>query len=184
MTEELVVQARRGDHAAFERLAAASIDRLYAIAQRVLRDSTAAEDAVQECLFRAWRDLRALREPSRWEAWLYRLLLNCCRDEQRRTQRGPVTIELARVDRGGEEAGLRAIEGRDEVERGFRGLSVDHRMVLALHFYLDLRPTEIADLLGIAEGTASSRIHYAGRALRAVLDSETRTSSRATGSAE
>lgn len=184
MTEELVVQARRGDHAAFERLAAASIDRLYAIAHRVLRDSTAAEDAVQECLFRAWRDLRALREPSRWDAWLYRLLLNCCRDEQRRALRRPVTIELAHVDGAGEESSIRAIEGRDEVERGFRSLSVEHRMVLSLHFYLGLRPTEIADLLGIAEGTVGSRIHYAGRALRAVLESDMRTSSRAAGGAE
>ena len=89
MTTELVLRARDGDHEAFERLAAASIDRLHAIAWRVLRDPAAAEDAVQDCMVRAWRDLRALRDPDRWDAWLYRLLLNACRDEQRRSRRRP-----------------------------------------------------------------------------------------------
>jgi RNA polymerase sigma-70 factor, ECF subfamily len=172
---ELVERARRGDHAAFEQLAAASIDRLYAIAARVLREQAAAEDAVQEALLSAWRDIRALRDSSRWDAWLYRLLLNSCRDEQRRRWRRPVSVgpasrELASI---GDEMG--AVERRDELERGLRRLTVDHRMALTLHFYLDMRPREIADLLGIPEGTATSRIHYGSRALRAALEPEART---------
>jgi RNA polymerase sigma-70 factor (ECF subfamily) len=182
--ENLVVRARGGDHAAFERLAGASIDRLYAVAWRVLRDAPAAEDAVQDCLLRAWRDLRALRDPTRWEAWTYRLLLNACRDQGRRVRRRPVTVEISAIDAIGDGDPAPAVERRDELERGLRRLTVEHRMVLALHFYLGLRPVEIAELLGIAEGTANSRIHYAGRALRAALESDSRAPSRATGGAE
>jgi len=173
MTNDLVHRARLGDHAAFERLAAASIDRLFALAARVLRDHAAAEDAVQEALFHAWRDLRALRDASRWEAWLYRLLLNACRDEQRRRQRRPVAI-MDLSDQAAASDDVDAVAQRDELERGLRHLSVEHRMALAMHFYLDMRPGEIADLLGIPEGTVVSRIHYGSRALRAAVEADLR----------
>jgi len=184
MTTELVIQARSGDHEAFDRLAAMSIDRLYAIAQRVLRDSVAAEDAVQECLLRAWRDMRALRDPERWDAWLYRLLLNACRDEQRRLRRRPLVVQIdpERVIEGRDMS--TEIIRRDELDRGFRKLSVDHRMVLAMHFYLGLRPGQIARLLGIPEGTATSRLHYGGRALREALEHDGVIAAASTGGLE
>jgi RNA polymerase sigma-70 factor (ECF subfamily) len=161
-----------------------SIDRLYAVATRVLRDRTAAEDAVQECLLRAWRDLRALRDPSRWNAWLYRLLLNATRDEQRRAGRRLATIDVGIIDRAGAgDVGTQVVV-RDQVERGFRRLSLEHRMVLALHFYLGLRPAEIAAMLGIPEGTATSRIHYGSRALRSALESDLRTATDHAGAVE
>jgi RNA polymerase sigma-70 factor (ECF subfamily) len=175
VTEELVVRARNGDQEAFERLAAAAVDRLSAIAFRVLRDTASAEDAVQECLIRAWRDLRALRDPARWDAWLYRLLLNACRDEQRRMRRRPVAVALLGNDVADARDEIVRIDRRDEVERGLRGLSVDHRMTLAMHYYLGLRPTEIARLLGVPEGTISTRLHYGNRALRAALDAGARS---------
>lgn len=172
MSEDLVQRAQHGDRAAFETLASGAVNRLYAVARRVLRDPVAAEDAVQECLFRAWRDLRALRDPARFDAWLYRLLLNACRDEQRRIGRRPVQVGL------GERAGLSVdggpseVDRRDELERGFSRLSAEHRMVLVMHHYLGLRMREIADLLGIPEGTAVSRLHYGARALRVALEPE------------
>ena len=61
MTTELVERAQRGDHEAFDALAAAAYHRLYAIARRILRDGYAAEDAVQDALIRAWRDLTGAR---------------------------------------------------------------------------------------------------------------------------
>ena len=182
MTFDLAARAKAGDHGAFERLAAGSIDRLYAVACRVLRDPTAAEDAVQDCLVRAWRDLRALRDAERWDAWLYRLLLNACRDEQRRAQRRPVTVAVDRVDPPGTAAEVEAVVRRDELERGFRQLSVEHRMALALHYFVGLRPGEVAAALGIAEGTATSRLHYGSKALRAALEADMRTP-RSTGDA-
>jgi RNA polymerase sigma-70 factor, ECF subfamily len=183
MSIDLVERAARGDHRAFEQLATASIDRLYAVAQRVLRDPSAAEDAVQDCLIRAWRDARALRDPARWEAWLYRLLLNACRDEQRRARRRPNAVVINALDGQADDA-LDGVDGRDQLERGFQHLSVEHRMALALHYYIGLRPAEIAALLGIPEGTATSRIHYGGRALRAAIESDRRPAQPSTGVVE
>jgi RNA polymerase sigma-70 factor (ECF subfamily) len=181
---DLVERAQRGDHDAFEVLARSSIDRLYAIASRVLRNPAAAEDAVQECLVRAWRDLRALRDPARFEAWLYRLLLNACRDEQRRSRRRPVEVSFPAIDPidGGD--GPADVVRRDELERGFRRLTLEHRLALTLHHYLGLPVREVAALLGIPEGTATSRIHYAGRALRAALDPDLALAPAERGAAE
>lgn len=89
MTVELIRQAQAGDHAAFEMLATAAYERLYGIAYRILRNREAAEDATQDALVRCWRDLRGLREPDRFEAWLHRLVVNACRDLTRRGRRRP-----------------------------------------------------------------------------------------------
>ena len=86
MTADLVERAQRGDHAAFDALATAAYSRLYAIAARILRDPYAAEDAVQDALVRAWRDLRAVRDPERFDAWLHRLLVHACADEGRKAK--------------------------------------------------------------------------------------------------
>ena len=87
LTSELVERAQRGDHEAFDALATAAYHRLYAIARRILRDGYAAEDAVQDALVKAWRELRGLRDPVAFDAWLNRLLVNACRDQARRTRR-------------------------------------------------------------------------------------------------
>lgn len=170
--DDVVIRAQAGDRAAFEAIAAASVHRLYGIASRVLRDPDAAEDAVQDCLVRAWRDLRALRDPARLDAWLYRLLVNACRDQQRRQPRrlaelGPVAHAVAApVD------SIADVDRRDQIQRGFLRLTAEHRMVLVLHHFLGLRPAEIADLLGIPVGTATSRMHYGARALRSAIEAD------------
>ena len=79
MQAELVRQAKRGDREAFTVLATGAVDRLYAIARLVLRDADLAEDAAQDALVRAWRDLPTLRDVERFDAWLYRLVVNCLR---------------------------------------------------------------------------------------------------------
>jgi RNA polymerase sigma-70 factor (ECF subfamily) len=67
-----------------------------------------------------------------------------------------------------------ALASRDEIERGFRRLSLDQRSVVVLHFYGGLPLNEVADILGIPEGTAKSRLHRATQALRATLDADDR----------
>src|SRR5262245_51540524 len=84
---DLVVRARKGDHDAFAELAGAAISRLDATAWLMLRDTDRAMDAVQNTLVRAWRDLPALRDPDRFDAWLHRLLMHACIDEIRRVRR-------------------------------------------------------------------------------------------------
>jgi RNA polymerase sigma-70 factor (ECF subfamily) len=69
---DLIERAQQGDREAFGTLAVSAIDRLYAIAVRVVHDRDRAEDAVQSALMQAWRDIRSLRDPGRFDAWLYR----------------------------------------------------------------------------------------------------------------
>jgi len=179
MDDGLVGRAQRGDRDAFDALVGASVNRLYSVAYRVLRSEAAAEDAVQDAMLRAWRDLRALREPGRFDAWLYQLLLNACRDEMRRQRRRPVAVLSAAIEPVDEHDGVGNVDRRDQLERAFRALSADHRLVLVLYHVQGLRAAEIAELLGIPEGTVTSRLHYGTRALRGALDAGARVTTNA-----
>src|SRR6187402_1828315 len=78
MQRDLVERACAGDHEAFSELARLSIGRLYGIATLILRDVDRAQDAVQDALVSAWKDMRALRDPDAWDAWLHRLTVRAC----------------------------------------------------------------------------------------------------------
>jgi len=171
---ELVVRAQKGDHDAFEALAGAAIQRLDTAARLVLRDPERAKDAVQEALVRAWRDLPGLRDPDRFDAWLRRLLVNACYDELRRSRRRPLEVELTGLDQPHPADDLVATGDRDEIERAFRHLDADQRIVVVLHFYLDLPLPEVAAALGVPVGTAKSRLHRGLTTLRRTLGAHER----------
>jgi len=170
VTSELVQRAQRGDHEAFDALATAAYHRLYAMARRILRDGYAAEDAVQDALVKAWRDLRGLRDAGAFDAWLYRLLVNACRDHARRNRRRPIELPALSIDREEPRDDLARLADRDELERAFLELSIEHRTVLVLTHYVGLPAPEIGRILGIPPGTVASRLHYGARAMRAALD--------------
>ena len=170
MSAELVARAQRGDHEAFEDLVRAPYDRLYAVARRILRDSAAAEDAVQEALVHAWRDLRGLREPDRFDAWLHRLLVNACRDHARRAKRRPIEVQVLSIDRADEGDAATRLAEWDAIERAFLRLPVEQRAALVLTHYMGYQAAEVAEILGIPAGTVYSRIHYGAAAMRVALD--------------
>jgi RNA polymerase sigma-70 factor (ECF subfamily) len=175
MPRDLVVRAQAGDHDAFAALAAASIGHLSDVARLILRGGDGAEDAVQEALVRAWLDIRGLRDPDRFDAWLYRLLVRACyrsatRDRGRRVAEIPMRTE----EGGPAPDGFAAIAARDELERGFRRLRPDERAVLVLHHYLSLSDSEAADVLGVPLGTMKSRLNRATSSLRAALAADER----------
>ena len=173
MQRDLVERAMAGDHEAFSELARLGVRRLYAVARLILRDADLAEDATQEALFVAWRDLRALRDPDRFEAWLHRLLVRECyreaRSGRRRTEVEGRVPPIAYADAPGEMNAL-----RDELERGLARLTVELRTALVLHHYLGYSLPEIGDALGIPTGTAKSRVHRATQLMRAALVADAR----------
>jgi RNA polymerase sigma-70 factor (ECF subfamily) len=169
VTSELVERAQRGDHDAFDALATAAYHRLYAIARRILRDGYAAEDAVQDTLVTAWHRLAGLRDPAAFDAWLQRLLINACHDHGRRSRRRPVELPGVTIDREEPRDDFAQLADRDELERAFLELSVEHRAVLVLTHYVGLPAAEVGRILGIPPGTVASRLHYGTRAMRAAL---------------
>jgi RNA polymerase sigma-70 factor, ECF subfamily len=158
-----------GDRDAFSALASRALPRLVGTAGLILGRVDAAEDAVQESLVRAWRDLPTLRDPDRFEPWLYRVLVRACTDEARRTTRFSRTeAVIGPLAAGTDPADFLA--ERDAVAAGLRRLDLDHRTVLVLRYYLDLSHPQIANALGVPIGTVKSRISRALPAMRAALD--------------
>ena len=174
MDTQLVIRAQRGDEEAFASLAVAVGDRLYAVSHRILRDIDLAEDATQQALLAIWRDLPQLRDPARFDAWSYRLLVHACYAEGRRARQWSPNLRVLPVDEPVGPEAMSSVHDRDQLERGFRRLSIDHRAVVVLHHYLDLPLETVAETLGVPIGTVRSRLHYAMRGLRAALDADAR----------
>jgi RNA polymerase sigma-70 factor (ECF subfamily) len=174
MDTGLVVRAQRGDTGAYAVVATEIADRFLAVARRILRDFDLAEDATQQALLAIWQDLPQLRDPARFEAWSYRLLVRACYAEGRKQRAWAPNLRLLPADEPVPGDDLGSVVDRDQLERGFRRLSLDHRSVVVLHHYLDLPIDRVADILGIPTGTAHSRLHHAMRGLRAALDADAR----------
>src|SRR4029077_8371062 len=98
MDTDLVTRAQGGDEGAFASLAAAIGDRLHAVAFRILRDTDLAEDGTQQALLNVWQDLPQLRDPARFDAWSYRLLVRACYAEGRKTRRWTPNLRLLPAD--------------------------------------------------------------------------------------
>jgi RNA polymerase sigma-70 factor (ECF subfamily) len=170
---DLVERAQRGDREAFDIVMLESIDRLYAIARMTAQDADVAEDAVQEALLKCWRDLPTLRALDRFEPWLHRLLMNSVTEEFRKRRRVRANVTVLRLEPSTSDATAEFAD-RDELQRAFGLLSIEHRVVLVLHHYLGMSTDEAAQTLGIPAGTVKSRLHYALEAMRDALDSADR----------
>lgn len=162
---ELVERARRGDDRAFAMLVRRHERSLYATAYAITRSQWDAADAVQDALADAHTKLRSLRDPAKFGAWVSRILVNRCNSSLR--GRGRVTPveeipEPAAFSWDGPEDGMDLMDA-------VRALSPDHREVIALRFFRDLKVEEIAEVLGCPAGTVKSRINRALGALRAAL---------------
>jgi RNA polymerase sigma-70 factor (ECF subfamily) len=178
MDPSLVSRAQQGDEEAFALLAVAIGNGLIAVAHRILRDVDLAKDATQQALLSIWRDLPQLRDPARFEAWSYRVLVRECYSEGKRTRAWSSAPRLLVLDRPDTTDALSDVHDRDQLERAFRRLSVEHRAVVVLHYYLDQSIDEIAETLGVPPGTVKSRVHHAMRGLRAAIDADTRPTIR------
>jgi RNA polymerase sigma-70 factor (ECF subfamily) len=172
---DLILRARSGDQDAFTRLAAEAYDRLHRTARLILRNDDVAADAVQEALVSAWLHIRAVRDPDRFDAWLYRLVVRACYREARRNRRhGLLEIRLAPLGMTNMPDAAGPTADRDQLERGFKRLSPEERAVLVVHYYLGMTEREAAAVLDLPIGTVKSRLSRATTALRAALEAEER----------
>ena len=171
MQRALVERAQAGDLDAFTELVKAYAPRLHGVAYLILRDIERAKDAVQDALLMGWRDLRALREPDAFEAWLRRLTVRACygvaKKERRRNR-----VELHVMP----DPGMRStpdtsaeLAERDFLYDMLGRLAIDQRVVVVLHYYLDLPVNEVAEILDIPYGTAASRLHRGLESMRLAM---------------
>jgi RNA polymerase sigma-70 factor (ECF subfamily) len=177
MDQGLVLKAKDGDPEAFRALAIASHPRLFKAAFGILRDRALAEDATQRALVNVWRHFRGLRDPGSFEGWSYRILLHACYSEARRR---PAWVPEADLPPGREPVAADEygrIDDRDELERAFRRLSLDHRAVVVLHHLADLPLESVAEVLEVKVGTVKSRLHRAMAELRAAIEADARSAS-------
>jgi RNA polymerase sigma-70 factor (ECF subfamily) len=175
MQRDLVLLAQKGDVEAYSTLTLAQVDRMHAAARLILRTDDRAADAVQDALLRAWVDLRALRDPDRFEAWLFRILVRTCYAAASRA-RSRTIIELRASVRP--EASVsddqESLAVRDQLDRGFARLSTDHRTVIVLVHYLGFSLADAAQAIGVPIGTVQSRLSRATQALRAAIEADQR----------
>jgi RNA polymerase sigma-70 factor (ECF subfamily) len=173
MRVDLVQKARNGDQRAFEELATAAVDRLYATAALILHDRTLGEDAVQETLLRAWRSLPQLRDPERFDAWLRGILVHACMDVARSARHDRQVRELP-MNVADRSDFATAVAERDAIAKAFAVLSPDHRAAFVLRHFDGLSVGEIAEILRVPLGTAKSRLHYADQAMVGAMNADAR----------
>jgi RNA polymerase sigma-70 factor (ECF subfamily) len=174
MSEDLVRGAQQGDQHAFESLMLTHHARLFRVAHGILRDPHLADDAVQVAFIDVWRHIRRLHDPSRFDGWSYRILVNACRDEANRRLRWLAASDMQTAEEPLLGDVANAVMDRDLVDRGFRYLSVDHRAVLVLRYLLGMTPEQVAEVLGIPRRTVYSRLKRAVPAMRAALEADSR----------
>jgi RNA polymerase sigma-70 factor (ECF subfamily) len=171
MQRDLVERARAGDLDAFAQLVKVSAPRLKGVAYLILRDAHRAEDALQDAMLLAWRDLRALRDPDAWDAWLRRLTVRACYKVAGKERRRSLIEMHVEPDPGAAHTpdASDGVAEREWVMQELGRLDIDRRTVLVLHYYLDLSLPEVADILGIPYGTVTSRLHRGLEAMRTTM---------------
>jgi RNA polymerase sigma-70 factor, ECF subfamily len=159
----LIRAAKQGDDAAFEALLEPMLNHAYRLACAMLHDHQAAEDAVQEAAFKAWRKLSQLREGSEMRPWFLGIVANECRTEKRSRWRSVIQNILPEQP---QESADEAVIAGVELRRALRAIEPAKRLVLILYWYLDLPVEEIAAITGISVHAAESRLLRATHELK------------------
>lgn len=171
---DVVREAQAGRAEAFEVLVEQFGPQVYRLASAIVGPDDA-RDVAQETFIAAWRELPRLREPDRFEPWLRRILVNRSRNVLRSRQRRPaVSLDLPGATDGlaGESDFREAAHARQALDGAFAGLSAEQRSVVALHYGADLSIRDAAESMGIAVGTAKSRLNAALRRLRVAVEGQ------------
>jgi RNA polymerase sigma-70 factor (ECF subfamily) len=162
-TEDLVGRVKVGDRAAFDELVGPLVNQAFRLAFGMLHDREAAEDAVQEAAFLAWRKLGNLRSGSEMRPWFLAIVANQCRNTARGRWWSVLRIEVRSWSTSGFED--RIVRSAD-LRAALRKLAPEHREALVLRYFLDLPVEEVAAIAGVPTGTVKSRINRALAAMR------------------
>jgi RNA polymerase sigma-70 factor (ECF subfamily) len=166
----LVLRCQGGDEAAFAELVERYQARLRYYLRKMLRDSQAAEDALQDVWVDVFRAVSRLADAGAFRAWLYRIARDrACRQlrQGRRSYQPLETVDP--IDGRTEEAHFTA-EDVERIHTALDELSAEHREVLVFRYIEAMSYEEIARVVGCQVGTVRSRLHYARRALRDRLE--------------
>ncbi len=169
--ELLVLRSQEGDASAFEELVERWQERLWRHAWRLVGNEDAAWDAVQEAWIAVSRGLGRLEDAAAFAAWAYRITSNKCRDRIRRERRHR-RAEDAYSEQSGqaERDAARLRQRRADVREALRRLPGRDRAILSLRYEEQFDTAEIAAILRIPEGTVKSRLHYARKRLREIME--------------
>jgi len=175
LDRSLIDRARNGDLDAFETIVRTRMDVVYRLTFAILVNEADARDAAQETFVAAWRQLRRLREPDRFDAWLQRVAVNACRMTlrargRRRIREIPTSSVVAMADRSATEPS--AERDSRHLDAALARLPVDQRAILVLHHLEGRSLAELAAILDVPIGTAKSRLFAARRALASFLGRE------------
>src|SRR4029077_2278977 len=160
---ELIHAAKKGDDSAFESLLEPMLDQGYRLACALLHDHQAAEDAVQESAIKAWRKISQLREGSDMRPWFLGIVAHECHSARRSRWWSVVRTP---PPEGHEQSREDAILEGLELRRALGAMDPAKRLVLVLHWYLDLPLEEIAAVAGTSIHGAESRLLRATKELK------------------
>ena len=171
---DMAIEADARTDANVRSLLLARLPEAHKLANWILHDPTAAEDAVQEAALLAWDRRRSLRDAASADAWFNRILVNVCRGELRRRSRRPLVVEIEPAADGAHAS----LAERDELTRAIRRLVADEQLLLALRYGRDLTVPAIAAATGMPEGTVKSRLHSGLEHRRGAPEAERRAERR------
>jgi RNA polymerase sigma-70 factor (ECF subfamily) len=173
-TDQVIIEAcRRGDADAFRAIFEIHKDRVYSIALRYCGDRVEAMDIAQDVFLKLFSAIQNFRGESRFESWLYRIVVNCCFDRKRKALRiGPLVDDLLGFLRAPGEGALHQLmrdQLGDRVRAAVSALPADQRMVVVLRYTEGLSYDEISEVLGCTNGTIASRLNRAHKTLERKL---------------
>ena len=180
--QEIIKKVLDGDANAFEEIVLANQKNVYNLALKMTKNEDDALDISQEAFVKAYRQLEAFRGDSKFSVWLYRLTYNLCIDFLRKKPKTQVVSISAYQQESGDfpdlelpdvrelpEDSVSRRELRKEIAEGINKLSQSHREIIIMREINDMSYTEIAETLGISEGTVKSRIARARLSLANIL---------------
>ena len=172
--ERLIREARKGHVPSFSALVVAHQEKMIHVAYSFLGNWEDARDAAQEALVKAYQGLRAFNKKSRFSTWLYRIVVNQCKDELRkkklRAQEGenadPLESEASTADVR-QELINRELEA--EIYRSLDGLPFQQRSVFVLRYFEGLKLEEIGESLNVSTGAVKAHLWQANQKMRQIL---------------